>query len=324
MEKILAIDIEKNIINDSLFICSSSFEKRCLIIPHEISKNKSIEAVICYFPNNYVETEKHTENLKNLFLGRYSTIELSFETPLANYDKLYDKLITNEKKHIYVDISTFTRETLLIIIKILSSSMFDATEIHLCYCPSSRYSFYEEGASLPWLSKGVRSIRSVIGYSGDMSPIKDLLLIILVGFEYERAQTLIEVFEPNKLYLGMALPTESHNESLSEINRRNFEKLLQKNSQSINFQFSCKKIEQNIKEISKIIDENRNDYNIVISPMNNKLSTLSVVSIAQKYPEVQICYALANLYNTESYSYPENYIYMLSLNEIKKRVKRKI
>lgn len=183
MEKILAIDIEKNIINDSLFICSSSFEKRCLIIPNEISKNKSIEAVICYFPNNYVETEKNTENLKNLFLGRYSTIELSFETPLDNYDKLFDKLTINKKEHIYVDVSTFTRETLLIIIKILSLPMFEATNIHLCYCPSSRYSSYEEGTSLPWLSKGVRIIRSVVGYSGDMSPIKDLLLIILVGFE---------------------------------------------------------------------------------------------------------------------------------------------
>ena len=313
MEKILAIDIEKNIINDSLFICSSSFEKRCLIIPNEISKNKSIEAVICYFPNNYVETEKNTENLKNLFLGRYSTIELSFETPLDNYDKLFDKLTINKKEHIYVDVSTFTRETLLIIIKILSLPMFEATNIHLCYCPSSRYSSYEEGTSLPWLSKGVRIIRSVVGYSGDMSPIKDLLLIILVGFEYERAQTLIEVFEPNKLYLGMALPTDSHNKLLSEINLRNFDKLLEKNSQSIKFQFSCKKMEQNI--------ENINDYNIVISPMNNKLSTLSIAAIAQKYPEVQICYALANQYNTESYSYPEDFIYVLSLNEIMKNNK---
>lgn len=116
----------------------------------------------------------------------------------------------------------------MIIIKILSSSIVEFTDIHLCYCPSSRYSSYEEGTSLPWLSKGVRTIRSVVGYSGDMSPIKDLLLIILVGFEYERAQTLIEVFEPSKLYLGMASPTESHNESLSEINRSNFEKLLEK------------------------------------------------------------------------------------------------
>lgn len=316
MEKILKTNIENGVVNDSLFICSSSFEKRCLMIPNEISKNKSTEAVICYFPNNYTETEKNVDNLKKLFLSRCSTIELSFENPLDNYDKLFDKLTTSKKKHIYVDISTFTREILLLIIKILSSPIFEATEVHLCYCPSSRYSSYEEGSSLPWLSKGVRTIRSVVGYSGDMSPIKDLLLIILVGFEYERAQTLIEVFEPNKLYLGMVSPTESHNESLSKINRHNFDKLLEKNSQAIGFQFSCKNLEQNIKEISEIVDENRNDYNIVISPMNNKLSTLSVAAITQKYPEVQICYALANQYNTESYSFPENYIYVLPLSEV--------
>ena len=55
--------------------------------------------------------------------------------------------------------------------------------------------------------------------------------------------------------------------------------------------------------------------------MNNKLSTLSIAAIAQKYPEVQICYALANQYNTESYSYPEDFIYVLSLNEIMKNNK---
>lgn len=260
-------------------------------------------------PNNYTETEKNAECLKELFIGRSSIIELSLENPLDNYDNLFDAITTSKKEHLYVDVSTFTRETLLIIIKILSSSIVEFTDIHLCYCPSSRYSSYEEGTSLPWLSKGVRTIRSVVGYSGDMSPIKDLLLIILVGFEYERAQTLIEVFEPSKLYLGMASPTESHNESLSEINRSNFEKLLEKNSRASNFQFSCKNLEQNIKEIGKIVDENRKDYNIVISPMNNKLSTLSIAAIAQKYPDVQICYALANQYNTESYSNPEDYIY---------------
>ena len=52
MKKILINSIDKEIVNDSLFICSSSFEKRCLIIPNEISKNESIKAVICYFPNN--------------------------------------------------------------------------------------------------------------------------------------------------------------------------------------------------------------------------------------------------------------------------------
>ena len=163
MKKILINSIDKEIVNDSLFICSSSFEKRCLIIPNEISKNESIEAVICYFPNNYTETEKNAECLKELFIGRSSIIELSLENPLDNYDNLFDAITTSKKEHLYVDVSTFTRETLLIIIKILSSSIVEFTDIHLCYCPSSRYSSYEEGTSLPWLSKGVRTIRSVVG-----------------------------------------------------------------------------------------------------------------------------------------------------------------
>ena len=134
MKKILINSIDKEIVNDSLFICSSSFEKRCLIIPNEIS----------------TETEKNAESLKELFIGRSSIIELSLENPLDNYDNLFDAITTSKIEHLYVDVSTFTRETLLIIIKILSSSIVEFTDIHLCYCPSSRYSSYEEGTSLPW------------------------------------------------------------------------------------------------------------------------------------------------------------------------------
>lgn len=317
--KIVSINsIPSNVEGNTLFICSSSFEDRCLSIPSSIKGNINADVIICYFPNNYTATDDNLEKIKGFFsFDRIEIVGLSLDSPLYNYDVLFDKLTESHYDNIYFDVTTFTRETLLIIIKILSTEQFRGVDIKLLYCPSSRYSSYEEGdITLPWLSKGIRSIRSVIGYAGDMSPIKDLLLVVLVGFEFERAQLLIEAFEPNALYLGSASPDDSHNESLGKINERNFKKLVDRNSMAISFNFSCKDISQNIKTLSRIIEENKEKYNIVISPMNNKLSTLSAAAIALRYPEVQVCYALANQYNTESYSTPENDIYIMSLAEI--------
>lgn len=318
MEKTSINSIPLDIKGKTLLICSSSFENRCLSIPTALKGNVDSDVIICYFPNNYKSTDNNLLRIKELFpFDRVSTVELSLDSPLNNYDILLDILTKSHYDNILFDISTFTREILLVIIKILSSERLRETCIKLLYCPSSRYSSFEEGdGTLPWLSKGIRNIRSVVGYAGDMSPIKKTLLIVLVGFEFERAQLLIESFEPNALYLGVASPDNSHNESLGRINEKNFNKLLERNSLANRFNFSCKDISQNIPQLSHIIDNNKENYNIVISPMNNKLSTLSVAAVAMRYPEVQICYAPANQYNIESYSTPENEIYILSLEEI--------
>lgn len=318
MEKISIDNIKGFGTGNTLLICSSSFEGRCLSIPSALRECTNVDVIICYFPNNYLATDNNLKTIKDFYTPeRVTEVEFSLDFPLNNYDLLLEALTKKQYDSILFDISTFTRENLLIIIKILSFKPFAKTCIKLLYCPSSRYSTYEEdGNSSPWLSRGVRSIRSVVGYSGDMSPIKELLLIVLVGFEFERAQCLIESFEPNALYLGAASPEDSHNIPLGLINEHNCKKLIEKNSLARSFHFSCKDISYNIIQLGDIIERNRERYNIVISPMNNKLSTLSVATIAMKYPEVQVCYALANQYNTESYSTPENDVYLLSFEEL--------
>ena len=126
---------------------------------------------------------------------------------------------------------------------------------------------------------------------------------------------MIDNFEPNLLFIGKAPLKESTNGELAQTNESNFQKLLKLNSNAKEFEFSCIDLSPTVEAISQIVEEYRKDYNIVISPMCNKLSTLAVVSVVFKYPEVQICYASPNLYNTE-YSTSSDYIYVLDAKEL--------
>ena len=193
---------------------------------------------------------------------------------------------------------------------------FKDIEVTLCYVPADRYSDCngENNTNDIWLSKGVNAIRTILGYAGSYTSLKKTLLIVLVGFEKERAEFLINSFEADKLYLGCVPPKESHNEELSRINKANFDRLVSLVGECNVFEFSCRYLQQTHDSLREIIEANKEDYNIIISPMNNKLSTLAVANVAFEYPDVQVCYASTNQYNTEAYSSPADKVILFDFN----------
>ena len=316
MKKINLSDINESLLGFDLFICDSSFESRCLEVANKINAEQFKKIIICHFEDNYVVANNNLEKLKNIFKNS-SILILSKNDPLLNYDEIYDEIIECDLKNVLFDISTFTRETFLIILQLFRQTPFQDKNLTLCYNPSDKYSSVSgEKLSDLWLSKGVQNIRSVLGYSGDFSPIKDLMLIVLIGFEEERAQIIIDNFDPDLLYIGKAPRADSGNGDLGEINQYNFDKIIEKNPYVCKFEFSCIEIVPTVKTLCEIIEKNRDKYNIVISPLNNKLSTLAVASTVFKYPEVQICYASTNLYNIEAYSSPSDFIYLIDAKEL--------
>lgn len=312
-------DIYSSINNYDVFICCSSFEERCLEVASKLNIAQFKNIIICHIEDSYSESEVHLSKLKDLFSDKYDIITLSKDAPLKNYDNIFDKLSCLEFDNVLLDISTFTREMFLIIIKLFSQEQFINKSLTICYNPSDKYSLVAENDIKDlWLSKGVSSIRSVVGYAGDLSPIKKNLLIVLVGFEAERSQILIDNFEAEQLYIGCASKEESVSEDIANINAHNFNMLLNQNSNAHKFSFSCKNLELTKQQLIKIIEQNKDMYNIIISPMCNKISTLATVAVTFRYPEVQICYAATNMYNTIAYSSPAEHIYLIDSVELYK------
>ena len=288
-----------------LLICSASFEGRCLAVASSIDLSRIDKALVCRY-SGYAELSVDN-NKKLLEVLKNKAMDISFDkdAPLSIYDTLYDAILECHPQSVIIDISTFTRETILIILMLFKQESFKDIEVTLCYVPADRYSDCIGGNTNDiWLSKGVNDIRTVLGYAGSFTSLKKILLIVLVGFEKERAEILINSFEADKLYLGCVPPQESHSEELSAINRENFDRLVSLVGECNTFEFSCRYLQQTYDELKKIIDENKDNYNIIISPMNNKLSTLAVANVALENPDVQVCYASTNQYNTEAYSSP--------------------
>lgn len=299
----------------NILICSASFERRCLAVASSINKDMIDTALVCRYQDNMQQSEVNYNKLLDTLNGKATSVPLKRESPLSIYDTLYDVILERRPKSILLDISTFTRETILIALMLFKQDAFRGINVTLSYVPADIYSACKEvGVNEIWLSKGVSEIRTVLGYSGSYTSLKKTLLIVLVGFEKERAEILINSFEADKLYLGCVPPQESHSEELSAINKENFNRLVNIVGECYTFEFSCRYLQQTFEVLKEIIEDNKENYNIIISPMNNKLSTLAVANVAFEYPEVQVCYALTNQYNTEAYSLPADKVILFNFS----------
>ena len=123
-----------------------------------------------------------------------------------------------------------------------------------------------------WLSSGIREVRSVLGYPGELLPSRKNHLIVLTGFEDVRALRLVAECEPSALSLGVADPRDrdtAEHQRINEARRRRVENIV---GRAVLFSFSaydplrtCEAIERRMEQEGRM--------NTMVAPMNTKIST---------------------------------------------------
>jgi hypothetical protein len=182
-------------------------------------------------------------------------------------------------------------------------------QLEFLYTPAKEYSLNQKNDE-KWLSKGIRDIRSVLGYSGELTPSKKNHLIILVGFEVERVLQLIESYEPAVVSLGISSADQSINADHFKINEKRYVNILNAYQNAKRFDFSAIDPDKTKEQLRKQIDLFPG-HNVIIATLNTKISTIGAGLLAIEDPTIQLCYATANQYNIEGYSLPDDECYIL-------------
>jgi hypothetical protein len=295
----------------TLFICSSSYEDRCLSVAQNLNPGE-VEQVIILENEDFLRfIEKNSLILKERFGAKARNISLRTDAPLQVADTLRKEVLPLIEKCsglCLIDITTFTHEHLLILIKMIADLHIRA-KIKLVYAGVEKYSF-NTSLNEEWLSKGLVEARSILGFSGIMLPSRKLHLIVLVGFEYERAEKLIECYEPALLSLGQGNKEDAVNSEHYERNAvfhkrvKEFAEALSISMYSVQqFEFSCTNPVKSMNEILLQV-EKFEDFNIALCPMNTKLSTIGAALAALKNERIQLVYAQPVEYNIAGYSTP--------------------
>lgn len=297
---------------DCAFICFASFESRC----YTIAQNIDVGSVKKSFVFRNIDPPMNLYNVGNLetickIMEEISVVEVSLNTPVSMADKMFSviwEIVNSAITNVIVDISTFTHETLLILLKTMYIHRDSFSSINLIYNGASEYS--------EWLSKGCKDIRNVVGYPGFFNPSYKDHMIILTGFEKERATQLVELFEPDILSIGNGSePTdENHLDTMCEM-KKEFDAWFSNLGTSWEpFDFSCSNIQSTMEKISIEINKSDNK-NIILVPLNTKLSTIAVALIALQNEKIQVVYPVPEVYNT-IYSKPSENFTVIDLKEI--------
>lgn len=296
-----------------LFICSASFEERCLTIAKCLATGSIRHALVAENENHRELHAGNGDALLALFGSRAQHVLLDTADPLKTADGLSAALqasLAFEPRRIVVDITTFTHEGFLILFNLLRQRF---TDRQICYLYSSAAE-YSLGTvdSEKWLSKGIGEIRSVLGYSGRFLPSRKLHLVVLVGFEHERVNELIRRYEPSFISLGYGESTEPGAEKHHPPNRHGYERVKAVYANAEEFVFYC----YNVRRTKKIVQRQVNKFsntNVVVAAFNTKLSTLGVALAALENDSMQLCYAQALIYNYTGYSMPGDKVYLVRM-----------
>lgn len=321
MKKINSSQLETEVVKLDIdyFFVSSSFEERCFSISRQL-KNLSCKKIIFYNSNESEAIIENSVKLEELFVHDAERVDLNTDNPIYNYINIYNiinRLVKNNgksKPNIFIDVTTFTHETLLVLIRLMKFHQNDLGNIFVSYIGAKEYSTNEEDDSEKWLSKGIKEIRTVIGYPGFSDPTRKNHLLILFGFESDRTKRIIDEFEFENITLGFANIQNSIQANHQQINAERHKDLVQEYNADI-FEFSLIDVDTVKKSILEYLSSDKyKDMNTVIAPMNNKISTIGAGLAAIENENIQITYAKANMYNTEGYSVPNEDVYFCHLD----------
>ena len=255
--------------------------------------------------------QKYT-NGKGRIVGEECTSILQLADALTREISIFDKEIRT-----VVDITSMSHELVAILIALLHIHG-QLTDTIICYTGAKQYSFNTTEADI-WLSKGVKTIRSVLGFPGEQLPSRPLHLVIPMGFEVERAIEVISAYEPAVLSLGVGRREASVSEAHFELNSRFFGHLetFVKEQEIIcetlsTFFFSCVDPIDTKNDIAKHLS-GFPDLNTVICPLNTKVSTVGVALLCLEQPDIQLCYAQPIEYNVEGYATADEWVTVLKL-----------
>lgn len=141
-------------------------------------------------------------------------------------------------------------------------------------------------------------------------------MVALPGFDPERMRRMVEEIEPDQLVVGIACPVGERHVWSAEKNRGIAAQLLQ-TRKGATFDYPAL---NPLGAVDAVIEVLRNTTsNILLAPLNSKISTAALGVLARSKPEWQICYAPAFIYNL-NYATPSDSFLACSLETIRDHV----
>lgn len=278
-----------SIINDQLktkydlLIISAGFEDRTLGSIQKIQGRTIIENVIMnVFHSEEPELDqKNKENmikmkkvLSQIVKGDIIVVENEpdnmkrFNETLSAYVK--------DSKNILIDITSFTR---LFLYTVLNTSLNYTASADILYSEPQEYTMN--------FARGLEKIIILPNYPGVPDQSKKILMIMFLGWESRRAESVIEEFDPDLLITFHESSEDRQRDIWNQVTMKQSKKLSER---SENYSVSALNPKETLQKLEKIHEKYSDNYDICLVNIGPKSQCLAIAEFSQKHDEVQVLY----------------------------------
>jgi hypothetical protein len=303
-------------VQDDLFISCISYEPRTTGSLEKLAENYKANSALFLLNKRFQELMKvieAKEKIRDLlnshsYFSKWEYVTSALENPLEaiiGIDKIIKKNLGKKPKlNITLDITTFPRGELLTVIYYLSH-LIQKVVIRIIYISPDKYG--------DPLSEGYGGSMLLPFFEGPTTFGKKTALLILTGFEYDRATSLIDDLEPSALMIGRPIPGTSEKfKDASEriVSRISMTRKITKKIYDIpaNDPFLC------AERVQEIIKANSREYDFYLATLGTKLQALGAYLAYEEAQNFRIVYPLPLAYNTDDYSYGCDKIFEFTLS----------
>ncbi len=202
-----------------------------------------------------------------------------------------------------IDVTCIPRELLGMLLFAVSVKRLVVGSVSVAYVAAPEGGYATQNRNLPeskrWLSKGVTTIRSIVGFPGIFRSERPSHLVILAGHELDRISKIIEYVEPSHLTISGEQEESSTVVGAGELSRKVAAKLRGRIQvpRIGDIDFSSSSIEGVFESLINAELE-KSGENIALVAMNTKLSFVGAALFALFRRTVRMIYAVPQEYNT--------------------------
>jgi len=287
----------------NILITSSSFEERCLGSLNKIDGNEFQKAIIFTYEEPSEDRDKNLkkqkQKLNSLTQNGFEEIFTSSKNPLKGLDEFaqYLKNYSPKSTALTIDISTFTKRHMLLLVKTIEEHGFWENTTILYTEPLD----YITNLFLP-LSMGISSISTIPGFVSNTPSNLPLFLLIFLGYEGDRAYSLHSKMSPNTTKLIIPDPPyrEEWRGRTKKMNKHLI-KILGENKLDTAHSLDPYQVKKKLYELEK--EHNFDKEKWVLSPLGTKPQTFGIYLFwRENKHSFSIVYASPLKHNVRFYS----------------------
>ena len=291
-------------IDRAAMIAAASFEERSSVsVKRFLSSGGRAEAV---FLANVVESspsyEQQLSEFTNLGIGSVKVVDRFSSRSLWSWCLAVVKQAAQTKPSLVIDITCMPRELLGMLLFSVFVHQECFSRVFVAYVAAPLKGYATQNPKLAeedkWLSRGVATVRTIVGYPGAFHGEMPTHLIALAGHEFERLVAIAEYVEPSRLTIGGEQEGSSTVSGAGVLSQEVSQRLRDRIQVPDigNISFSASSIEDVVSSLG-LLDFNVSEENVAIVAMNTKLAFVGAALFSLAHRGIRMVYAVPREYN---------------------------